>query len=126
MRPSFLFVQAVCLTVPITAQLDKWAKAAGLRYFGTAVDNPALNNAAYMKIARDTDEFGQITPANGQKWDSTERSQGQFSYGSGDAIASITKQTGQLLRCHTLVWYSQLPGWGVYEENLCGMNPLLI
>src|ERR1044071_5159573 len=87
-------------------QLNKWAKAAGLKYFGTAVDNPALNNQQYMRIARDTDEFGQITPANGQKWSNTQPSQGRFSYGSGDAIANIATQTGQLLRCHTLVWYN--------------------
>jgi endo-1,4-beta-xylanase len=97
---------------PATCQLDRLAKAAGLKYFGTAIDNPALNNQAYMKIARDRDEFGSITPANGQKWSNTEASQGRFSYGSGDAIASIAKGTGQLLRCHTLVWHSQLPGWG--------------
>lgn len=97
---------------PATCQLDKWAKAAGLKYFGTAVDNPSLSNQAYMKIARDSSEFGSITPANGQKWSNTEGSQGRFSYGSGDAIASVAKQSGQLLRCHTLVWHNQLPGWG--------------
>jgi endo-1,4-beta-xylanase len=106
-------VVALALPMPAAGQLDKWAKAAGLKYFGTAVDNPSLSNSAYMRIARDTNEFGSITPANSQKWDTTERSQGQFSYGSGDAIASITRQTGQLLRCHTLVWHSQLPGWGM-------------
>lgn len=37
--------------------------------------------------------------------------QGKFSYGSSDAVANVAKQTGQLLRCHTLVWYSQLPSW---------------
>ena len=95
-----------------SAQLNKYAQAAGLKYFGTAVDNPSLGNGAYMRMARDTDEFGQITPANGQKWDATERSQGQFSYAAGDAVAAVAKGTGQLLRCHTLVWYSQLPGWG--------------
>ncbi|KAK3380913.1 glycoside hydrolase superfamily [Podospora didyma] len=106
-------ILAFCLAAaaPASCQLDKWAKAAGLKYFGTAVDNPSLNNAAYMKIARDKDEFGQITPANGQKWSNTESGQGRFSYGSGDAIANVAKQTGQLLRCHTLVWYNQLPSW---------------
>ncbi|KAK0710316.1 glycoside hydrolase superfamily [Lasiosphaeria miniovina] len=99
------------LTFPALGQLDSWAKAAGLKYFGTAVDNPSLNNQAYMKIVRDADEFGQITPANGQKWSNTESGQGRFSYGTGDAIANVPKQTGQLLRCHTLVWYNQLPSW---------------
>jgi len=97
---------------PAMGQLNKLAKAVGLKYFGTAVDNPSLNNQAYMRIARDSDEFGSITPANGQKWSNTESSQGRFSYGSGDAIASVAKQSGQLLRCHTLVWHNQLPSWG--------------
>jgi endo-1,4-beta-xylanase len=101
------------LTTPANGQLNKWAKAAGLKYFGTAVDNPALGNPTYMRIARDVDEFGAITPANGQKWALTQPSQGQFSYGSGDAITNIAKGTGQLVRCHTLVWHNQLPGWGM-------------
>jgi endo-1,4-beta-xylanase len=97
---------------PATCQLDRLAKAAGLKYFGTAVDNPALNNQAYMKIARDAEEFGSITPANGQKWSNTQGSQGRFSYGSGDAIANVVRQSGQQLRCHTLVWHNQLPNLG--------------
>jgi GH35 family endo-1,4-beta-xylanase len=111
-------ILAACLATPASAQLDQLAKAAGLKYFGTAVDNPALGNQGYMRIARDTNEFGSITPANSQKWDTVQRSQGQFSYGSGDAIANVAKQTGQLLRCHTLVWYSQLPGWGAFKFML--------
>jgi len=114
MHLSHILAISVAAAVPGLCQLDKLAKAAGLQYFGTAVDNPALNNQGYMKIARDASEFGSITPANGQKWSNTESSQGRFSYGSGDAIANIAKQTGQQLRCHTLVWYNQLPGWGTY------------
>ena len=109
----FLVITALLSAVsPATCQLNKWAKAAGLKYFGTAVDNPSLSNQAYMLIARDSDEFGSVTPANGQKWSNTEGSQGRFSYDIGDAIANVVKQSGQLLRCHTLVWYSQLPSWG--------------
>ena len=95
---------AVLLSVisPAACQLDKLAKAAGLKYFGTAVDNPALNNQAYMRIARDPEEFGSLTPANGQKWSNTQGSEGRFSYGSGDAIANVARQSGQQLRCHTL------------------------
>ncbi len=83
-----------------------------LKYFGTAVDNPSLGNGAYTKIARDTDEFGQLTPANGQEVEQHGDAAGSFSFGSGDAVANVAKQTRQLLRCHTLVWYNQLPSWG--------------
>lgn len=112
MRTYLLLALSLTAVSPATCQLDKWAKAAGLSYFGTAVDNPSLGNQGYMRIARDADEFGSITPANGQKWSNTQGSQGWFSYSSGDAIANVAKQSGQLLRCHTLVWHNQLPGWG--------------
>lgn len=98
-----------------SAQLNYLAKAAGLLYFGTAIDNPSLSNSNYMKIASNTSEFGQVTPANGQKWDSIERSQSSFSYSNGDAVTSVAAKNGQILRCHNLVWYNQLPNWGEYS-----------
>ncbi|CAI4214526.1 unnamed protein product [Parascedosporium putredinis] len=106
------------LLASVDAQLHKYAVAAGLQYFGTAVDNAALGNAAYMAIARDPDEFGLITPANGQKWANTEGSRGGFNYGMGDAIAGIVG-AGRSMRCHTLVWHNQLPGWvnSVYSKS---------
>ncbi|KAI0103842.1 family 10 glycosyl hydrolase [Nemania sp. FL0031] len=93
------------------AQLNKLAKAAGKLYFGSATDNGELSDSPYLAILSNMDEFGQITPGNGQKWQYTEPSQGTFSYTSGDQIASLAATNGQLLRCHTLVWYSQLPSW---------------
>ncbi len=113
-----IFAVFLAASSPAVCQLNKWAKAAGLKYFGTAVDNPSLNNQAYMRVARDPEEFGSITPANGQKWSNTESSQGRFSYVSGDAVSSVTKQSGQLLRCHTLVWYNQLPSWGMFVQRV--------
>lgn len=77
----------------------------------------APDNAAYLKIARDTSELGSFTLANGRIWDPTEPFRGQFSYGKGDAVANVVKQTGQILRCHTLAWHSQLPPWGMLEST---------
>lgn len=112
MYPIRILAAILVACSPATAQLNQLAIAAGFKYFGTAVDNPGLNNQAYMNIASSKNEFGQVTPANGQKWDSTERSQGQFSYTNGDAVTNRARQAGQILRCHTLVWHSQLPSWG--------------
>lgn len=95
-----------------TAQLNSLAKGAGLLYFGTAVDNPSLSNSAYAAIAFNSSEFGQVTPANGQKWDSVQPSQNTFNYANGDAITTKAQAAGQILRCHNLVWYNQLPSWG--------------
>jgi GH35 family endo-1,4-beta-xylanase len=96
----------------VSANLHELAVAAGKKYFGSATDNSELTDTAYMAILNDTTEFGQITPGNGQKWQYTEPTQGTFDYTDGDEIADLASANGQLLRCHNLVWYSQLPSWG--------------
>ena len=58
-----------------SAQLNFWAKKAGLEYFGSATDTPGQRERAgleaaypqYDAILADNDEFGQTVPTNGQK-----------------------------------------------------------
>ncbi|KAF3055970.1 Endo-1,4-beta-xylanase D [Daldinia childiae] len=103
----------------VAAQLDLYAKKTGLKYFGAATDSPGQRERAgleatypqYDAIIRDTKEFGQTTPTNGQKWLFTEPERGVFNFTEGDIVASIAAESGQLLRCHTLVWHSQLAPW---------------
>ncbi|KAI1652455.1 glycoside hydrolase family 10 protein [Daldinia decipiens] len=113
---SFLAATSVPI---VAAQLDLYAKKAGLKYFGAATDSPGQRERAgleaaypqYDAIIRDTKEFGQTTPTNGQKWLFTEPERGVFNLTEGDIVASIAAENGQLLRCHTLVWHSQLAPW---------------
>jgi endo-1,4-beta-xylanase len=88
--------------------LGQLAAAKG-RYLGSATDNPELSDAPYVQILGS--EFGQITPGNSMKWQTTEPSQGQFSYSGGDTVVSLAKSHNQIVRGHTLVWHSQLAGW---------------
>ncbi|KAJ5715558.1 Glycoside hydrolase superfamily [Penicillium malachiteum] len=112
-----LSVKAVLLgaaTLPQLAQsagLDTAAVALGKAYFGTATDNPELTDTAYETQLNNTQDFGQITPGNSQKWDATEPSQNTFTFTNGDVIADLAEANGQKLRCHNLVWYEQLPSW---------------
>ncbi|CAN8096389.1 unnamed protein product [Discula destructiva] len=93
------------------AQLNKLAVAAGLKYFGSATDNGELTNTSYVAILEDADEFGQVTPGNTQKWYYTEPEQDTFDYTKGDVVVDFAQNNSQILRCHNLVWYSQLPSW---------------
>ncbi|KAJ5083018.1 hypothetical protein N7532_012061 [Penicillium argentinense] len=93
------------------AGLNTAAVAKGQLYFGTATDNPELTDTSYVTQLSNTDDFGQLTPGNSQKWDTIEPSQNTFSYTKGDAIANLAEANGQKLRCHNLVWHSQLPSW---------------
>jgi endo-1,4-beta-xylanase len=114
-------VAATLAAVPaVHANLNQLAKAAGKLYFGSATDNNELSDSAYVAILKNSNEFGQITPANSQKWQYIEPSQGSFSYTQGDQIVSFAQTNGQIMRCHNLVWHSQLPSWGrlIYPSSL--------
>ncbi|KAK1764966.1 glycoside hydrolase superfamily [Phialemonium atrogriseum] len=103
---------ALLAPAAVSAQLNNLAVGAGLKYFGVAVKEGAVNSdSAYMAIVNNKNEIGQVVAENGQKWDSTEPSQGSFSYSQGDIVPGVAKKNGQVLRCHTLVWHSQLPNW---------------
>jgi endo-1,4-beta-xylanase len=91
--------------------LDILAKRAGLLYFGTAIDNVVLNNSAYASIAHTRSEFGQVTPANGQKWMYIEPSLDAFNFSMADAIIKPANKARQMKRCHNFVWHNQLPSW---------------
>ena len=96
--------------------------------------------AKYDEIMWKSGEFGQTTPTNGQKvclspfflhplspcppdstsqdanrvaaqWLFTEPAQGTFNFTEGDIVASLAAQNKKLLRCHALVWHSQLAPW---------------
>lgn len=94
-------------------QLNELAKAKGLKYFGSATDNSELSNTEYVTILSNIDNFGQITPGNTQKWVYTEPEQNTFTFAEGDVITSFAEANDQILRCHNLVWYNELPSWGM-------------
>jgi hypothetical protein len=87
--------------------LDAAFKAAGKEYVGTALT--IRDDAQEEEII--TTQFGSITPENAMKWESTQPSQGTFTFDGADAVVAFAKQHDQKIRCHTLVWYSQLPTW---------------
>ncbi|KAG9251555.1 family 10 glycosyl hydrolase [Emericellopsis atlantica] len=102
-----------------SAQINKWAQAAGLKYFGAATDTPGQRERAgleaaypqYDAILADNDMFGSTTPTNGQKWLFVEPEQGVFNFTEGDITADLAAEQGKILRCHALVWHSQLAPW---------------
>ncbi|KAF9064595.1 endo-beta-1,4-glucanase [Rhodocollybia butyracea] len=93
------------------------AVAAGKLYFGSATDNPYLDeDPTYKSILSNFSLFGQLSPENAMKWDATEPEQGVFTFTNGDQIVALAQANGQIMRGHNTVWASQLPSW-VTDSN---------
>jgi endo-1,4-beta-xylanase len=113
-------LRALALTTSVTAipsfphharqatALNAAIVSKGRSYIGTSLTIRSDNSE--QNIIKGA-EFGSITPENAMKWDATEPSRGSFSWGGADAIANFATQNKKQMRCHTLVWYSQLPSW---------------
>ena len=82
---------------------------AGVR-IGTAVDMAALAADAPYRAAATT-EFSSVTPENVMKWESVEPTRGTYDWAPADQLVAFAHDNHQLVRGHTLVWHSQLPGW---------------
>jgi len=45
------------------------------------------------------------------KWQFTEPQRGVFDYSGGNVVVDIAEARGKSVRCHNLVWESELPSW---------------
>lgn len=81
--------------------------AKGKEYVGTALT--IRNDTSESELI--INEFGSITPENAMKWESTEPTQNNFTFADADAVVDFATSNDKSIRCHTLVWYSQLPAW---------------
>ena len=52
-----------------------------------------------------------LSCTNIRQWLFTEPEQGVFNFTEGDIVTSKAKEAGMYLRCHALVWHSQLAPW---------------
>src|SRR5579864_407915 len=89
--------------------LKTLAQAAGGRYFGSDMTGNLLSQSTVTQLQ--SQQFSMVTPGNEMKWDTTEPSNGTFNFGPGNQIVSYAQANGERVRCHNLVWQSQLPSW---------------
>ena len=89
--------------------LKTLAAADGGRYFGSDMTGNLLSQSTVTQLQ--SQQFNMVTPGNEMKWDTTEPSNGTFNFSPGDQIVSYAQSNSEQVRCHNLVWHSQLPSW---------------
>jgi endo-1,4-beta-xylanase len=91
--------------------LKTLAQADGGRYFGSDMTGDLLNNSPVTQLQ--AQQFSMLTPGNEMKWDTTQPSPppAAFNFAPGNAIVNYATNNSERVRCHNLVWHSQLPGW---------------
>src|SRR5579862_3751729 len=89
--------------------LKTLAMADGGRYFGSDMTGNLLSQSTVTQLQ--SQQFDMVTPGNEMKWDTTEPSNGSFNFAPGDQIVAYAQANSERVRCHNLVWQSQLPSW---------------
>lgn len=67
------------------------------------------DGALYADIAGE--EFNIVTSENAMKWDLLNPLPGKYRWAAADNLVRFAKSRDQLVHGHTLVWYTNLPGW---------------
>ncbi|HKW16920.1 MAG TPA: endo-1,4-beta-xylanase [Terriglobales bacterium] len=66
--------------------------------------------------------YNSVTPGNDLKWDTTEKTEGNFNFVPGDNILNFAQSHGIKMRGHTFVWHNQVPAWVFLDQNGVDMS----
>lgn len=107
-------LSSVLLAVTVISTNGQTLKgAAGSRYFGAALGQGHLQNASDPKFASfGSAQFSGATPENEMKWESTEPTQGSFTFGPADVIVQFAKKNSKLTFFHWLGWFLEWDAHG--------------
>lgn len=93
-----------------THPLRYYADQLGVKV-GVAVHNDIPLNDTDTRARMIAREFNMLVPENNLKFENTEPSQNNFTFGGADAAVSFAQRHKMYMRGHTLAWHNQLPQW---------------
>jgi endo-1,4-beta-xylanase len=109
----FRHLPLAALALPLLASsawaqttLKEAAAAVGLN-FGIATNSNQVNTATSAYATAAKGQFNMVVCENEMKFESTERTIGQFTYTGGDNVYKFAEANQMKMRGHTFVWHSQ-------------------
>ncbi|MBN1760275.1 MAG: endo-1,4-beta-xylanase [Chitinispirillaceae bacterium] len=88
--------------------LRAYADKIGLN-IGTCIFGRTYQSGQYSEIL--TRDFNTVVAENEMKAQAMQPQQGQFSFGTADAMVAFAQEHDMKVRGHTLVWHAQNPSW---------------
>jgi endo-1,4-beta-xylanase len=88
------------------ATLREAAASAGLN-IGIATNSNQVSNATSAYATTAKTQFNMVVCENEMKFESTERTIGQFSYTGGDGVSAFAVASQMKMRGHNFIWHSQ-------------------
>ncbi|KAL0936990.1 glycosyl hydrolase family 10 [Colletotrichum truncatum] len=92
-----------------SVSIDQLYKKRGGLYIGVSGDNGIMQQGKTEAIIKAN--FGQVTPEYSMKWEATEPTRGNFTWGNSDYLVKWAQANGKSIRGHTLLWHTALPTW---------------
>jgi endo-1,4-beta-xylanase len=104
------------------ATLKEAGMCAG-RPIGVALAERYMDDMDYVENAR---QFNYVTPEDEMKWDATEPTRGNFTFGQADTIVDFAEANGMAVKGHTLLWHNQLPSWLTSINNATQLRAAMV
>ena len=111
-RINWLALLLLALSPVIVAEAQTLRSAADTKglHIGAAVNiTPFRNEPIYTQTL--SREFNMLVAENVMKFDAIHPAQNTFNFTDADALVSFAQTNNMVVRGHTLVWHSQIPGW---------------
>ena len=90
-------------------------------YIGVALSQSQLEGKDPMGLAIAERHFNSIVPENSLKWEVVHPEPDRYNFEPADLFVAFGKKNNMFMVGHTLVWFSQTPGWVFKDER--GMPP---
>jgi endo-1,4-beta-xylanase len=88
------------------ATLKEAAAAAGIN-IGIATNSNQVSNATSAYAVAAAGQFNMVVCENEMKWESVERTIGQFNYNGGDGVSKFAEANKMKMRGHNFIWRAQ-------------------